>query len=1061
MFFKKHNLWYLFLLLPNILYASADVVGMQQFSLANFYLSQVFGMVGSSLSGANPLLSQLFYSLNTAFVAVMSVFVAFSIVLSIVNTSQDGSMIDREKKQMFWEIFRPVLGVSLIFPSLGTGYSVAQGIVMSVVVAGSTLADGLWNEVVSIVSADSYAFVASGGDNWTSDDGKADEAMYLSDAVALAQDVYDWSACYWFNWHVYKQYVDKKNKQMQKKLKKKYWWDKKKANKEYKKMEMSFPYEDDGTYYLRLVDDIANDRYQLYFIMPTTGDSLNCLQGQAKKTCSNESDACYFDGSRDPSSMMNSSEKSMRINALRELYYPINLQALKDFENTRVYLDDNKLSFYNAEGAGAEGIHCTLADCPLGQVIYDQAKIYNKKITDHIGSIKTIPAPSQTPFQMGWLGAAGGYMDLVGSLSGFASMLQFGDVRPVQVDSGQVYDAVTRSHVGDLDKVKRYLKHDKANKATYVYTSRYAAAAAADVDKCYSYNDCLSPDTCPDVLYRCQQPVAQENIGKYACVDLWIKNKIQCLNDEGSRARDKNYEDELQVYLTQYYAFKGIQADDQNASNYQNYKKQLRRQYRRSHVNAAKNAFSCMLPGLEGVDCSTAKFLDEDNSSLFKSMFADQADIEAYSSLLSADINIFLYEVVSAWQYAFLPTKLQTGALGSMSGVDYHSFGSQTVADIVKLPIQSVQILGTRMVASGINFMIHAIDDIYLELAAILYGGFETLSEIATAGAVGGLMAFAGWLLMKIAKKTPGPWSPFMLIAGTILYFTGATLAIAMQAILIKGLAVLQFITYFRTMWLPMCMTVVASIISVAGVFAYYVPLIPTMTFTITSIGWLIMVVEAMLAAPVIALGMALEGGKHHAFGRAAQLYAFFLNIFLRPACIVAGFIIAILLMFAVVSIFNQLGTTLLASYYQQIIAASFSVAANSKVTVPAIMADSNQLGVFVIILVSMIFYMYFLLSIINACFSAVYVVPNRVIRYLGGQPDRLDEAMIMRELEAEYAQLSVVIGGPASSTQKIQQSFNSLMSNWFSLPRMMADPSSTLEKARDAGDYYGDGGKK
>lgn len=102
----------------------------------------------------------------------------------------------------------------------------------------------------------------------------------------------------------------------------------------------------------------------------------------------------------------------------------------------------------------------------------------------------------------------------------------------------------------------------------------------------------------------------------------------------------------------------------------------------------------------------------------------------------------------------------------------------------------------------------------------------------------------------------------------------------------------------------PVVFTWLAIMEMIGFTTAYYVPLLPYIIFTFGSIAWLMSVIEAMIAAPIVALGVAHPEG-HDAFGKADQAVMILMNIFLRPAMMVIGYISGIILSYVGVWILN------------------------------------------------------------------------------------------------------------------------------------------------------------
>ncbi len=84
----------------------------------------------------------------------------------------------------------------------------------------------------------------------------------------------------------------------------------------------------------------------------------------------------------------------------------------------------------------------------------------------------------------------------------------------------------------------------------------------------------------------------------------------------------------------------------------------------------------------------------------------------------------------------------------------------------------------------------------------------------------------------------------------------------------------------------------------VAGVLlAYYVPTIPFLIWTAALIGWFIVVIESLVAAPLWVLGISRVDGHEGFFGNGQQGLMLFLGILVRPFAMLLGLCIAITVM--------------------------------------------------------------------------------------------------------------------------------------------------------------------
>jgi defect-in-organelle-trafficking protein DotA len=112
-------------------------------------------------------------------------------------------------------------------------------------------------------------------------------------------------------------------------------------------------------------------------------------------------------------------------------------------------------------------------------------------------------------------------------------------------------------------------------------------------------------------------------------------------------------------------------------------------------------------------------------------------------------------------------------------------------------------------------------------------------------------------------------------------------LTMAITAVLIPFFGI--FIFAFMSLGLPVVFAWIGVMVGIGFVTTYYVPLLPYIIFTFGSIAWLISVIEAMVAGPIVALGVTHPEG-HDAFGKGEQAIMLLMNVFLRPAMMIIGY---------------------------------------------------------------------------------------------------------------------------------------------------------------------------
>ncbi len=97
-------------------------------------------------------------------------------------------------------------------------------------------------------------------------------------------------------------------------------------------------------------------------------------------------------------------------------------------------------------------------------------------------------------------------------------------------------------------------------------------------------------------------------------------------------------------------------------------------------------------------------------------------------------------------------------------------------------------------------------------------------------------------------------------------------------------------------------LTVLAAwLIGMGGMLAYYLPAVPFLYFSFAILGWIIMIVESMLAAPLWAASHAVPEGDGFAGRYALQGWQLFLNVILRPIMLTIGIFVSMFVMHAII----------------------------------------------------------------------------------------------------------------------------------------------------------------
>ncbi len=206
-----------------------------------------------------------------------------------------------------------------------------------------------------------------------------------------------------------------------------------------------------------------------------------------------------------------------------------------------------------------------------------------------------------------------------------------------------------------------------------------------------------------------------------------------------------------------------------------------------------------------------------------------------------------------------------------------------------------------------------------------------------------------------------------------MLMFFVSLVASLMSSISSAGYAFQGMMNVFVTLFMALLF-----ILMVQGVLvSIYVPLIPFIIYTFTAIGWFIAVIEAMVAAPLVALGVTHPEGQGM-LGKGEQAVMLLLGVFLRPALMVMGLLAGMLLSVIALTIFNKPFVTVL-----------FTAVGNGIAGFGAYYGILSLYSVLVT-------------QIVTQSYSLIFNVPDRVLRWLGQQVETSAAAQALQAAESE-----------------------------------------------------------
>lgn len=193
-------------------------------------------------------------------------------------------------------------------------------------------------------------------------------------------------------------------------------------------------------------------------------------------------------------------------------------------------------------------------------------------------------------------------------------------------------------------------------------------------------------------------------------------------------------------------------------------------------------------------------------------------------------------------------------------------------------------------------------------------------------------------------------------------------------------------------MWLPLIITVMTSLF-VAGVsFAIIVPITPFILFWAGQIAWVLSVLEAIVAAPLLVLAYTTPGGHEH-FGHTMPGFRILIGVVLRPVLMVIGLVVGMILTYTLIHFSSQAFQVIA----EQILSFASSMSNNSLSFLPGTMsatqatayAQNASITQGILSVLMLLMFCSFMVMAFNKCFSTIYYIPEKVLTWIGGQMEK------------------------------------------------------------------------
>ncbi|MEC8063856.1 MAG: DotA/TraY family protein [Pseudomonadota bacterium] len=946
-------------------------------------LRLLFGPVGSTLNGniippSNPLISEMFNIYNTGVLVMTGLLISYSVVMSTITISQEGSQAFQGKVSPFL-IFRIVMGSSLLIPSFG-GFSGVQLIVMSVVVNGIGFANTAWQEAASIVNS-----AAEGGSIDISQP-VDEQAVRLNLMYKIVQkgistfpalDSSAWAAGDY----------TKKNEHCTEEA------DKNLRAIDLLSMALCQAF-DEKTY--NVAKDLAsasgtettdfNFGVSYQSALATSAASMPCSSTQGSYACFGKTPASGSAGSgttQNICGLIKFEDDTARDTVNGAIARAINVansytsNQVSYFDNTSKTLTDlGKAMFANCSTYNPEN---NTGVCRIQNDLFSIANTYANNLmssyndlwrTNNSSGSSTDGAVSSAA---GWA-TAGQYFSEITKNTSISTSSDSGS------GSSPNYDSLAASLMGKVGKVMKTDAYVPQNGASGYISSPYCYKAL-----CFcNINDELYNDYWGQIMpansTEPQDTVYYSYATAYHIFDEY-KSRIETLNATTANttsvptasntntpqskaacyASNKVFAAASDIANLPSYLTKSNVLNPLNILNAFNVKVDSKvggssSTYKLDH--ATKNMTISMMMALEalsGMKILSSRVTDQgsyENLSEASNIVDDGC--EALSSSCGSLNTSYFKKLVDkgCLMISSCPssaTELDKAGLFGMAAIDQGFICQGQSKTVYADPIRNLTNVGVTMMRASVLYYIVTMQQVFKSIIGITL----TATGIITAFKIGFAIANAA-----TAGSAEGLW-------------TGA-------AALIDSIFDMMFKLdkYALELFLPLGSAVAGLLFAQGVTLGVYLPFLAFFYYSFGVLGWAMAVVEAMIAAPLVALGLTHPEG-HDLLGQAEQAMMLLLGVFLRPICMVIGLFFAISISQTAMSLINNGFLFVMLDFFTTIDSTN---SATGSIGQKVIMICT--LGLFIV-------YSYVVFQILDMSYGLIVQIPDRILRWIGGPQDQ------------------------------------------------------------------------
>ncbi|MCD6047997.1 MAG: DotA [Gammaproteobacteria bacterium] len=221
----------------------------------------------------------------------------------------------------------------------------------------------------------------------------------------------------------------------------------------------------------------------------------------------------------------------------------------------------------------------------------------------------------------------------------------------------------------------------------------------------------------------------------------------------------------------------------------------------------------------------------------------------------------------------------------------------------------------------------------------------------------------------------------------------GALSIIGFATSIIPSVTVSDVFTTIGVVITPLLSAILLPMFVTGIMLEYYLPMVPFMIFSFGVVGWIVGVIEAMVAAPIVAFAIMNPEGSD-VFGKADPGVMLLLNLFLRPSLMIFGLVAGIMVSYIGVWIINegfalilpaitavQTGNYISQSEGTGVGFGLFFICPTCGLTDAMTLAIEALIGAVAL----PVMYLLMVMQVINRSFTLIYILPDKITRWMSG----------------------------------------------------------------------------